>query len=133
MNGRNAIQQNEVVIPTAGLSLVGNLMIPEAAEGIVLFAHGSSSSRFSPRNRFVAGLLNEVGFATLLFDLLTTDEHQLDQQTRQLRFDINMLTRRLSGTVEWISRTNTTSGLRIGLFWCQYRCSGRFSDSSRKA
>jgi dienelactone hydrolase len=116
MNGSNAMQQIEVIIPTAGVSLAGNLIVPEAAEGIVLFVHGSGSSRFSPRNRFVAGLLNEAGFATLLFDLLTIDEHQLDQQTRQLRFDINMLTQRLSGTIDWVCKKDTTSGLRIGLF-----------------
>jgi dienelactone hydrolase len=116
MNGKNAIPQNEIVISTAGVPLAGNLIIPEAAEGIVLFAHGSGSSRFSPRNRFVAGLLNEAGFATLLFDLLTADEHRLDQQTRHLRFDIHLLARRLSGTVEWASQASATRSLRIGLF-----------------
>jgi pimeloyl-ACP methyl ester carboxylesterase len=96
--------------------LVGDLVIPEKAEGIVLFAHGSGSSRHSPRNRFVAKALNEGRFATLLLDLLTESEEQLDLWTRELRFDIGLLAGRLVEATDWVRRNHSTTNLPIGYF-----------------
>src|SRR5512146_447845 len=86
-----------VRVLTASGDLEGNLTVPEGARGVVLFAHGSGSSRLSPRNRYVAGVLNEAGLATLLIDLLTPREEQEDMRTSRLRFDIDFLAERLLG------------------------------------
>lgn len=99
-----------------GAPLEGNLATPKKAKGIVIFAHGSGSSRGSPRNRFVAGVLQEAGLATLLFDLLTPKEEQIDSVTGHLRFDIEFLARRLIGAVDWVARNKDTQNLAIGLF-----------------
>jgi putative phosphoribosyl transferase len=96
--------------------LEGNLHVPADAHGIVLFAHGSGSSRHSPRNRFVAGVLQEGGLATLLIDLLTSDEERIDARTAHLRFDIGMLASRLAGAAEWLKQQPDTRGLQIGCF-----------------
>jgi pimeloyl-ACP methyl ester carboxylesterase len=96
--------------------LAGNLLIPRGAKGLVLFAHGSGSSRFSSRNRFVASYLREGGLATLLIDLLTPDEERIDNVTAHLRFDIGMLAGRLVDTVEWLGERAETKDLRVGLF-----------------
>jgi len=106
----------EVSITFEGLSLPGFLVIPEQAKGLVVFAHGSGSSRFSQRNRFVAEILNEAEVATLLFDLLTPEEEDIDQRTREFRFDIDLLTSRLIGVIDWVSRNAVTAGFPIGLF-----------------
>lgn len=106
----------EVAVETDGVELPGTLALPEGAPGLVVFSHGSGSSRFSPRNRYVAGVLNEGRLGTLLFDLLTPEEHAADQYTRELRFDIGRLTRRLSGTVDWLGRREATRDLDLGLF-----------------
>lgn len=98
------------------VSLPGRLTIPQDAEKIVLFVHGSGSSRHSPRNRFVAEILQAKGMATLLFDLLTAGEEYLDQRTASLRFDINLLTWRLVGATAWTKRNALTQGMRIGYF-----------------
>jgi len=97
-------------------SLAGNLLIPRGATSVVLFAHGSGSSRFSSRNRFVASLLRDGGLGTLLIDLLTPDEERIDNITAQLRFDIGMLAGRLVETVEWLANQPETKELRVGLF-----------------
>lgn len=99
-----------------GIDLPGDLTIPPKANGLVIFAHGSGSSRFSPRNRFVAEVLNEVRLATLLFDLLTPGEEADDQATRRFRFDIELLTQRLTAAVDWAVKQDWTRGKRIGLF-----------------
>ncbi|RJO60553.1 MAG: alpha/beta hydrolase [Dehalococcoidia bacterium] len=99
-----------------GAPLEGNLVIPKKAKGIVVFAHGSGSSRNSPRNRFVAGVLQEAGLATLLFDLLTPKEEQIDSVTGHLRFDIDFLARRLVGAVDWVARNKDTQSLNVGCF-----------------
>lgn len=99
-----------------GAPLEGDLVIPRKARGIVVFAHGSGSSRKSPRNKFVAGVMQETGLATLLFDLLTAKEEQIDNITAQLRFDIEFLSRRLKGAVDWVARYKDTSSMNIGLF-----------------
>lgn len=96
--------------------LEGDLRIPSGASGIVLFAHGSGSSRHSPRNQFVANMLNEAGLATLLFDLLTADEERKDRYTAQLRFDIRLLSQRVIEATEWLSHQEMTRTLPIGYF-----------------
>ena len=106
----------DVNIAFEGFSLAGFLAVPEQAKGLVVFAHGSGSSRFSQRNRFVAEILNEAGVATLLFDLLTPEEEDIDQRTRELRFDIDLLTERLIGVIDWVSQNPATAALPIGLF-----------------
>jgi putative phosphoribosyl transferase len=98
------------------IRLRGTLAIPDGARGMVLFAHGSGSSRFSPRNRFVARELHRAGLATLLVDLLTKGEEEAEQFTRHLRFDIDLLADRLAAAVAWISREQETRALPLGLF-----------------
>src|SRR5512133_642887 len=101
----------------AGLAVLpGNLNIPENANALVLFAHGSGSSRHSPRNQFVARTLNDVGLATLLFDLLTQEEEAIDTQTRELRFNIHLLAERLVHAAKWAKQQEETRDLRIGYF-----------------
>jgi putative phosphoribosyl transferase len=103
-------------LPTAEGDLGGALTIPPAARGIVLFAHGSGSSRHSPRNRFVAGVLQQAGLATLLMDLLTRQEEAVDQLSREYRFDIGRLARRLAGAIDWLAAHPGTRQLPAGLF-----------------
>src|SRR3954471_24373317 len=98
------------------VTLEGDLNIPEGARGIVLFAHGSGSSRHSPRNRHVAQLLNQAQPATLLVDLLTAEEEAIDRRTAQLRFDIGLLAVRLAGVTDWLVQYPDTQLLRIGYF-----------------
>jgi putative phosphoribosyl transferase len=98
------------------IRLEGDLSVPTAPKGAVLFAHGSGSSRHSPRNRYVADVLNEGGLATLLIDLLTADEQEVDLQTAHLRFDIPFLARRLTTTTEWLSRRPEVRHLKLGHF-----------------
>lgn len=98
------------------VEIEGNLSVPETANAIVLFAHGSGSSRFSSRNNFVAEQLNERGLATFLIDLLTAEEDEIDKITRELRFDIDLLAERLVGAIDWLSQHTTTKELEIGLF-----------------
>jgi len=98
------------------VTLDGELTIPAGATGIVLFAHGSGSSRHSPRNQFVARAIREAGIATLLFDLLTQEEEAEDDRTGRLRFDIGLLARRLVAATQWIARQQETQKLGIGYF-----------------
>jgi dienelactone hydrolase len=105
-----------VRIPAGRATLEGDLNIPEGARGIVLFAHGSGSSRHSPRNRYVAQLLNQAQLATLLVDLLTAEEEAIDLRTAQLRFDIGLLAARLAGVTDWLVQYPETRLLRIGYF-----------------
>jgi putative phosphoribosyl transferase len=99
-----------------GIRLGASLAIPDQPRGIVLFAHGSGSSRFSRRNRYVAEVLQGVGLATLLMDLLTPGEEEAERFTRHLRFDIELLADRLGAAVQWVSRQPETSNLSLGLF-----------------
>jgi dienelactone hydrolase len=101
---------------TDNVNLEGNLVIPHGAIGIVLFAHGSGSSRYSPRNRYVAEVLQQAGLATLLLDLLTTEEEEIDLRTRHLRFDIGLLASRLVGATDWLLQNPDTQQLKIGYF-----------------
>jgi putative phosphoribosyl transferase len=94
--------ERPIQIPTGSVLLTGDVTIPDGSRGIVLFAHGSGSSSHSPRNRYVAKILQEAGLGTLLFDLLTEEEEVIDEQTRQLRFDIALLSDRLLGATDWL-------------------------------
>lgn len=105
-----------VEVTTADAGLAGDLVVPEAARGVVLFAHGSGSSRHSPRNRQVAAGLQRAGFGTLLLDLLTPSEEQEDLRTRALRFDIPLLARRLTAAVDWLDSEPSTAALPVGTF-----------------
>src|SRR5512132_1318127 len=106
----------EVQIPAGRAVLSGNLTIPENAMALVLFAHGSGSSRHSPRNQFVARTLNRAGLGTLLFDLLTPEEEALDIYTREHRFNIDLLAERLLHATQWAREEAQTRDLRIGCF-----------------
>jgi len=97
-------------------SLEGNLVIPNGAEGIIVFAHGSGSSRHSPRNQYVARVLNDAGLATLLTDLLTREEEEIDVKTRQHRFNIELLSKRLISVTNWIVQNPETQKLYVGYF-----------------
>lgn len=105
----------EIPVPDAG-SVYGDLAVPEGAIGLVVFAHGSGSSRFSGRNRHVAGALRERGLATLLMDLLTDDEEAVDLRTRHLRFDIPLLAGRLELAARRLAADPETAGLPLGSF-----------------
>jgi putative phosphoribosyl transferase len=107
---------NEVQIQAGRAVLSGNLDIPEGAVALVLFAHGSGSSRHSPRNQFVARTLNNAGLATLLFDLLTQKEEAIDMHSREHRFNIGMLAERLVHATKWAKQQQETRGLQIGYF-----------------
>lgn len=98
------------------LTLHGDLTTPKDAHGIVIFAHGSGSSRLSPRNRFVAEYMNKAGLATLLFDLLTEEEEKIDNVTRELRFNIDLLATRLLHVAEYVATDEKTKGYSIGYF-----------------
>jgi dienelactone hydrolase len=110
------MHMDEVHILAGRAILAGNLSIPENATALVLFAHGSGSSRYSPRNQFVARTLNNAGLATLLFDLLTPEEDLIDARTREHRFNIGMLAERLIHATNWAKQQQQTRDLRIGYF-----------------
>jgi putative phosphoribosyl transferase len=108
--------KRSVTIDTDRVTLNGDLSVPPGAVGVVLFAHGSGSSRHSPRNRSVAGVLRQAALATLLLDLLTANEERVDVETAALRFDIGLLARRLVGASEWLARELVTRALPLGYF-----------------
>jgi dienelactone hydrolase len=110
------VEERLVRIAAGPVSLEGDLSLPDGTYGIVLFAHGSGSSRHSPRNRQVAWLLNEARLATLLVDLLTSEEEAIDVMTGHLRFDIGLLADRLVAVTDWLTQQPYTRGLRIGYF-----------------
>jgi dienelactone hydrolase len=103
-------------IPVGGVTLMADLALPADAHGIVLFAHGSGSSRHNPRNQFAARVLQQSDFGTLLMDLLTEKEEAIDNQTRELRFDIPLLGRRLTETVDWLTIQSAYKHLPVGIF-----------------
>jgi putative phosphoribosyl transferase len=107
---------DQIKVAAQGVTLEGNLDIPEHAHGVVLFAHGSGSGRHSPRNRYVARQLQNQGLATLLVDLLTEKEEAVDEYTGHLRFDIGLLAGRLVGATDWLSGDQHTAHLPIGYF-----------------
>jgi dienelactone hydrolase len=112
----NTTAEQTVRLTLDSTSLEGTLAIPAGAAGIVLFAHGSGSSRHSPRNRYVAEALREGGLATLLIDLLTSAEDREDARSARLRFDIALLARRVAAATAWLTENPATSRLRIGCF-----------------
>lgn len=113
----NKAQPETLRVPAGEVGLSGDLAVPDGAVGVIVFAHGSGSSRHSPRNRAVAASLQHAGFATLLFDLLTPEEDEQDTRTAQLRFDIDLLSLRLSEVVRWVRRgQEAVAGLPLGLF-----------------
>src|SRR5213594_1588164 len=107
---------NEVEIQAGHTVLSGDLTIPKNAVALVLFVHGSGSSRHSPRNQFVARTLNNAGLATLLFDLLTSNEERIDSYTAEFRFNIELLAERLSHATKWTRAQANTQDLGIGYF-----------------
>jgi putative phosphoribosyl transferase len=113
---KTTTENQYVRILSAGVHLEGILSVPEQAKRLVVFVHGSGSSRHSPRNQYVAQTLQEGGLATLLFDLLTPSEEEIDLQTRHLRFDIDLLARRTVGVFEWLARQPDDYISSIGLF-----------------
>jgi len=106
----------ETIVQAAGVALEGALELPREAGAIVVFAHGSGSSRFSPRNRLVSAFLNQGGLGTLLLDLLTAEESEIDERTGALRFDIELLGCRLVGALDWLAERPEVRGLPVGLF-----------------
>jgi len=114
--GETLIEHASVSVPAAEVVLQGDLSMPSKSKGVVLFAHGSGSSRHSPRNRYVAEALNEHSLGTLLVDLLTAEEEQEDEVTAQLRFDIGLLARRLVAITDWLATLAQVRGHEIGLF-----------------
>jgi dienelactone hydrolase len=107
---------SEITIPLESALLSGELIVPAGAPGVVLFAHGSGSSRHSPRNKFVAGEIREKILGTLLFDLLTPEEEEIDARTRHLRFDIELLARRLVAASNWLTAMPAFESKKIGFF-----------------
>src|SRR5262245_9534579 len=111
------MNDEELVHVSGGpVSLEGNLALPPGAHSLVLFAHGSGSSRHSPRNKYVAQVLQESGLGTLLIDLLTPGEEAVDERTRHLRFDIPLLAERLIHTIDWLATSPGTAAFSVGLF-----------------
>src|SRR5262245_15315615 len=108
--------EREVEVPAPGATLLGTLTLPRTRRGVVVFAHGSGSGRFSPRNRAVAAALVEAGLATLLMDLLTAAEEAVDLQTARLRFDIPLLAERVAGAIDWLSSDQSLASLGVGCF-----------------
>src|SRR3982750_754529 len=113
---RSGSEMSEIQIQIGRAVLFGELQIPEVATALVLFAHGSGSSRHSPRNRFVARTLNDAGLGTLLFDLLTPEEEEVDMRTREHRFNIGLLAHRLVHATRGAKQMEQTRDLRIGFF-----------------
>ena len=124
---------DDVRIPAGEATLDGELHIPAHASGMVLFAHGSGSSRFSPRNQYVAGVLYDAGLGTLLFDLLTPEEETIDRQTRHLRFDIELLATRLVDAATWLTHIDETRHLRVGYFGASTRGGAALVAAARLA
>ena len=110
------MDERDVEVFADSSRLAGTLTLPEHARGVVAFAHGSGSSRFSPRNRAVASVLNRAGFATLLLDLLTAEEERVDAYTAHLRFNIDLLSQRLEAATDWLAREAVTARLPVGYF-----------------
>jgi dienelactone hydrolase len=110
------VAERNVLIDAGGVALHGDLAVPHGAHGLVVFAHGSGSSRHSSRNRYVAEELRQGNLGTLLMDLLTPAEEQVDVHTRHIRFDIGLLADRLIGAMRWLDTQDDTRGLAVGLF-----------------
>ena len=129
--------ERPVQIRIGSVLLSGDLNIPDGAQGVVLFAHGSGSGRHSPRNRYVAKVLQEASLGTLLFDLLTEDEETIDEQTRHLRFDIGLLANRLVGATDWLLKSLDVSDSddmpTIGYFGASTGAAAALEAASKRA
>lgn len=130
MNKKGKEQLVEITIN--GKTIKGDLTIPESSKGIVLFAHGAGSSRNSPRNNFVADELQENKLATLLIDLLTEEEKEIDRVTREIRFDIDLLAERVVGTVDWLDANGKTKSYNIGIFGSSTGAAGGLIAASKR-
>jgi putative phosphoribosyl transferase len=130
MNAGRTMQALRIPVPLATLD--ADLVLPQPTLGVVLFAHGSGSSRHSPRNRQVAALLQDAGLATVLADLLTRDEEALDERTRQLRFDIGLLAQRLVATLDWLGEHGATRGLPLGCFGASTGAAGALVAAAQR-
>lgn len=119
-------------IPVGSKELTGDLEISPFSHGLVLFAHGSGSSRFSPRNQYVAQILQNANIGTLLIDLLTPEEEKVDERTRALRFDIDMLANRLVELIDWLVVNEETEGLGIGLFGASTGAAAAIISATRR-
>mgnify|MGYP006280661047 CR=1 FL=1 len=128
----NKIQET-VRIQMDSIILEGDLEVPEGAEGLVIFAHGSGSSRHSIRNKTVAKTLRQNKMATLLFDLLTPEEEEIDNVTAHLRFDIDLLSERLIGTTDWVLQNPATKNLNIGYFGASTGAAAALSAASKRS
>jgi putative phosphoribosyl transferase len=113
---KNESKERAIEIKADHITLKGDLIVPPDARGIVVFAHGSGSSRFSRRNRYVAGVLQDDGFATLLFDLLTPEEEMLDEETGEYRFNIRLLADRMKCSTRWLLKDDDAKDLNIAYF-----------------
>lgn len=122
----------EATIAAGGVFLNGSLVVPKNADGLVVFAHGSGSSWLSPRNRYVARLLNAAGIGTLLPDLLTPGESTVDARTGHLRFDIEFLANRLAAVIDWTSHQNHVQGLPLGLFGASTGAAAALTVAARR-
>lgn len=121
-----------VRVSVDGTTVEANLSVPEGAEGMVLFAHGTGSSRHSPRNNFVARELRQGGLATLLIDLLTPGEKEVDRRTRRIRFDIDRLAGRVTGAVDWLREQPETDDLHVGGFGSSTGAAGALIAAARR-
>jgi dienelactone hydrolase len=121
-----------VTFQADGVTLPGDLALPDEARGIVVFAHGSGSSRLSPRNKAVANGLTRAGFGTLLFDLLTLEEERTDARDAALRFDIALLSRRLTGAIGWLDEQAVTRGVPLGLFGASTGAAAALATAARR-
>lgn len=110
------MEHREITVPADGVELTADLSLPDSTVGLVVFAHGSGSSRHSPRNRHVAAVLNHGAIATILIDLLTEEEEAVDLSTAELRFDIDLLVRRLTAITDWVGGEPDLNNLGIGYF-----------------
>ena len=126
------MKQNLVTISCEKYKLEGFLTLPEQSTSIVVFVHGSGSSRHSPRNQAVAEEFNEYGMATLLFDLLTPEEEAIDNQTREIRFDIPLLAERVVGALEWLAHYPSTKKLNMGLIGSSTGASAALIAAAKK-
>jgi dienelactone hydrolase len=125
-------QATDILVRVGDAELDGVLARPQTARGVVLFAHGSGSSRHSPRNRQVAKALYRAGYAVVLVDLFTSAEEQEDQRTGRVRFDIDLLSRRVTDTVSWLEQNAETRGMPVGLFGASTGAAGALAAAAQK-
>jgi len=126
------LMETEIKVPAGAVDLTADVSLPERAAGVVIFAHGSGSSRKSPRNRFVAGVLNGGAIATILIDLLTAEEEAVDMHTGELRFDIHLLVRRLIAVTDWVGGQPEFKSLGIGYFGASTGAAAAFEAAAQR-